>query len=325
VSTLPLTCDQLLSAATVTGLFATPVSLRQDQDASPGSFIEVAARQAGGLHCVWGGGTGTDNGYDSTVVLSVIPNGVADYGANSWTTVDGPDVVVDTAGDHSRYSCDAPNAQFLCKAELLVGQYWVSMRYANGADPAPSAGTPAALLQGVLERLTTAIRSASSPRAAFHAPANAWSGSGFCAADGLGRVRAAFGAPALASRALQFEGPYDAQLIAVGRSPLTQCGWGIPNGEGSSVTGVDVEVIPGAAWALREQLAKPPSDYYYGTQQPTTIARATAATIACNSIDCEAFLSVDSSWVDISVEGGGTNPAATTTQIAALLAATPRA
>src|SRR5690348_55255 len=63
-SAIPAGCAQLLPTATAAGAFpaASGILPRQTESTPPQDVIQVAARQVGGLHCLWGGTNREDNG-----------------------------------------------------------------------------------------------------------------------------------------------------------------------------------------------------------------------------------------------------------------------
>jgi len=193
--TLPLSCAQLLPASQVTSMFGTPVSLRIDERRAPGSMVDVATQQVGGMQCVWGGQTRTDNGYDDTIELTVLPAGASDYANFAPPTVSTNGAAIDTAGDHSESSCQSSGDTFSCSAQLLVGQYWVTIIYTNSDGAGPPRAAASALLQTSLQQLATSIRAAGSPRPPFVPSSSAWSGAALCGAGSEANVQAAFGSP----------------------------------------------------------------------------------------------------------------------------------
>ena len=301
-------------------MFGTPVSLRIDERRAPGSMVDVATQQVGGMQCVWGGQTRTDNGYDDTIELTVLPAGASDYANFGPPTVSTNGAAIDTAGDHSGSSCQSSGDTFSCSAQLLVGQYWVTIIYTNSDGAGPPRAAASALLQTSLQQLATSIRAAGSPRPPFVPSSSAWSGAALCGAGSEANVQAAFGSPLTQSQASY--PPYGITSVAASRASGTQCAWATQKG-GSGATQVDVAIVPGGGWALPAELTDPPSDYYFGAKKSVRIAGATGAMIACNSVDCEAFLSVDSNWLSIAVSSPG-DATTVSGQIAALLAVTPR-
>jgi hypothetical protein len=315
-SAIPATCAQLLPTATAVGAFpaASGIALRESESTAPQSSIEVAARQAGGLHCLWGGTDREDNGYDDFISLDVLGDAADAYHGNvSPTSGD----EVNTFGTASDLLCQG-DPQFFCFAQVLIGTTWVELDYNSlGGDGEPASGSLGrfhTLLTGVVAR----VQGAGADRPLWTPPAG-WDGAALCTDAALTRVRAATGHADLDVTDYSMEGPANAATGALARIGYEQCGWGRDAPSGLSLFGI--QFIPGGAWAIGQELAQPPS-FYYGTLAPVSIAGATSALALCNEESCQADLAVAGSWMSVQADGVS-DINELTHDIAALLAATP--
>jgi hypothetical protein len=321
---LAASCSQLVPASVIDGSF--PASLgvmaREDESSAPNDQVEVSLQQAGGLRCVWGGATRTDNGYDNGLQVDVLPNAVSDYNAEADSLVQDP-ALVDSVGDHSRSVCNG-GEQFACSGEVIVNGYWVSVDFHSNDGAATASTSATERLATILSTIVTAVRAAGPPRILWAPPAGFWNGSSLCTpdSDAEARARTAFHQPALASGDFSIEGPFDAATTSFGRVGIVSCGWSASPTPTSGLTDASVFVVPGGAWALAKQLVEHPRDYYFGEKLTVTIAGASSALAACNSTDCEVYASVSGSWLSVDLTGVGDAPTASA-DVAALLASAP--
>jgi hypothetical protein len=315
-SAIPAGCARLLPTATAVGAFpaASGIAVRVSETSAPDGLIEVSAKQAGGLHCVWGGTNRTDNGYDDMITLDVLTDAADAFHSN---VVPNTGDEVNTFGTASDLFCQG-DPQFGCYGQVLVGTTWFELDYVSlGGEGEPASGAIGrfhTLLTGVV----TAIQGAGPSRSLWTPPA-AWDGASLCADDELARARTATGAADLQDGDFSIEGPLTASSAALARVTIQSCGWA--RDASSGVTSFGVQFVQGGAWAVTQELADPPS-YYNGTLAPVTIPGATSALAVCNDAICEADLAVAGSWMSVQVDGLD-SVAALVHDISALLAATP--
>ena len=72
--TLPLACGDFFSERAASDLLFLPVTLKVSETAVRSTFV-AAALQGGATRCIWGADDKTDNGWDQTIVLEVLPDG----------------------------------------------------------------------------------------------------------------------------------------------------------------------------------------------------------------------------------------------------------
>jgi len=315
-SAIPATCAQLLPTATAVAAFpaASAIAVRESESTPPQDAIQVAARQAGGLHCLWGGSERQDNGYVDVITLDVISDAAGDYHDN---VVPNTGDEVNTFGTASDVSCQG-DPQFFCVGQVLVGTTWVELDYDSlGGEGEPASGSLQrfhSLLGGVVSR----AQAAGADRSLWSPPAG-WNGAALCTDAALARVRTATGHADLEQTDYSMEGPATAGSAGLARVGFDQCGWAREASSGLTLFGV--QFVPGGAWAIAQELAQPPS-FYYGTLAPVSIPGATAALALCNDAACQADLAVAGTWISVQADGAS-SMAELTHDIAALLAATP--
>lgn len=315
-SAIPATCAQLLATATAVAAFpaVSGIAVRESESTSPRDAIQVAARQAGGLHCLWGGSERQDNGYVDAITLDVISDAAGDYHDN---VVPNTGDEVNTFGTASDVSCQG-DPQFFCVAQVLVGTRWFELDYDSlGGEGEPATGSLQrfhALLAGVVTR----VQAAGADRSLWSPPAG-WDGAALCTDAALARVRTATGHADLEQTDYSMEGPATAGSAGLARVGFDQCGWARQASSGLTLFGV--QFVPGGAWAIAQELAQPPS-LYDGTLAPVSIPGATSALAVCNDAACQADLAVAGTWISVQADGVS-NLAELMDDIAALLAATP--
>jgi hypothetical protein len=294
---------------------ASAIALRESESTAPHDAIQVGARQAGGLHCLWGGTERQDNGYVDFISLDVLSDAADAFHGNVSPTAGDE---VNTFGTASDLLCQG-DPQFFCFAQVLIGTTWIELDYNSlGGDGEPVSGSLGrfhTLLTGVVAR----IQGAGLNRPLWTPPAG-WDGAALCTDAAVTRVRAATGHADLEQTDYSMEGPQTAATGALTRIGYQQCGWArdAPSG---GLTLFGIQFVQGGAWALAQELAQPPS-FYYGTLAPVSIAGATSALALCNEEDCQADLAVAGSWMTVQAEGVSSLDELTH-DIAALLAATP--
>jgi hypothetical protein len=307
----------LLPTATAVGAFpaASGIAVRASETTAPDGVIEVGAKQAGGLHCLWGGTDRTDNGYDNMITLDVLSDAAEAYHDNVVPNTGDKVNIVGTASD---VFCEG-DPRFECYAQVLVGTTWFELDYGSlGGEGEPASGSLArftTLLAGVVSGIQAA-----GPSRSLWTPPDAWDGAALCADDELARVRTATGIHDLQVGDYSLEGPLTASSAGLTRLTVLSCGW--VRDASSGLSGFGVQFVKGGAWALTQEQAAPPS-YYDGTLAAVTIPGADSALAVCNGAVCQADLAVDGSWMTVEVDGLDSLDQLVH-DIGALLAATPR-
>jgi hypothetical protein len=273
-----------------------PIQLRVAETTLRGAR-DIAGLQSGLLSCVWGGESKTDNSWDQTIVLSVLPHAAADYDAGVMQVDDG--AVVYTVGDLSEYLCQgADEYQSRCTANLLTDGYWVQLAVnSGGSNDGRTLGSAEAGMRTLLDSLFAAVSGASAQRPDWVAP-GVGSGGAFCTDPAsTGTVQGAFSNPALAPRDYTSPPPYGAATVAQQRAGLAACGWS--DGAGA---GVDVTVVPGGGWAFPALLASPPQvSYDLPPLEAASVPGTDSALAVCGESGyCYAIVSVGGSAVAVS-------------------------
>ena len=256
---LEKTCDNLFSAATITALVDTPVTLQSDQASAPADLEEIAARQRGTLACVWGGTNRTDGGYDQGLTLYVASDGAAGYATNiPLIEADSPPTAENTAGDKSEYQCEA-TSDFQCSANMLVGTFWVSAYLQNLGGSTITADVANTRIQQVLTTVATAL-TATKEDVAWKPPKSTLPA--FCSdPNSIATLDSVLGGTALTPSSNE-QGGLDAQSVAQSGANYALCGWQAPDG-GEAGTGhftyIDIGMLRGGAWALADLTSAPTS------------------------------------------------------------------
>jgi hypothetical protein len=314
-SSLPLACADVLPLATAVGAFpaSSGVSLQTSEASAPDGLFEVSAKQAGGLHCVWGGTQQQDGAPTDRITFDEIGAAAADYHDN---VVPDTTETVNAFGTASASSCQG-DPQFFCHAQVLVGPRWFELDYDSlGGEGEPSSGSTArfnTLVTGVTNR----VQAAGADRTLW-TPPSGWNGANLCEDAATARVRTVTGVTGMDFADASIEGPATAQTIALSRTGLQSCAWS--NGAADPI-GFSLQFVPGGAWAAAQELVHPPS-HYDGTLAPVTIAGATSALGVCNDAYCRADMAVGAGWLSVQIDGLD-SLAQLTHEVAALLAATP--
>src|SRR5580698_2617615 len=99
---VPVTCASLFTPAVSSTLVGVPVTARQDETTAPIELTTIAARQAGELHCLWGGQDTQDGGFVAQLAVDIAPDALAGFTANLPTIEsESPPTAQNTAGDKS--------------------------------------------------------------------------------------------------------------------------------------------------------------------------------------------------------------------------------
>ncbi|MCC6855427.1 MAG: hypothetical protein IT189_05130 [Microbacteriaceae bacterium] len=266
--TLPLTCGDFFSDQAASDLLFLPVTLKVPETAVRSTFI-AAALQAGATRCIWGAYDKTDNGWDQTIVLEVLPDGAQAFDTNVWQVDDGA-IVYPDGSTTSEYLCASVEPTYAgCFANVLVDGYWAHVYVqTGGTDMSLTREAVEVSLRAIVDTVNAAISGAGSPRPGWIVPSGVLAG-GICAGLNLGD-NSTVGS------------------IAAGRSGMLQC----------TVGGNSVSVLPGGAWALAPILANGQPNYSVSSLEQIEVAGADAAAWGCGD-GCYAFFSIGGSLVSL--------------------------
>lgn len=268
--TLPLTCDELVPRADAQAAVGYPVELRE-REGDIASPVSIAALQAGILSCVWGGEDRTDNSYDQTLTIDVLPDAVQAWDVGVWQIDDGA-VVYPDGSTTSEYLCQqvfdggTVGAVAYCDGNVLVGGYWARFHVqALVADDAAAA----AVMRGLLDSLAARLADAGPATPAWVPPAGALTGAACAPWPGPEYVSSP-------------------EFVAAARAGMRRC-----DGE------VQVAVIPAGAWAVPLIDGRRPS--YSITLAPVEVPGTDAAQAGCGD-GCMAIVAVHGSALALSAD-----------------------
>jgi len=266
--TLPLTCGDFFSEQAASDLLFLPVTLKVPETAVP-SIVVAAGLQAGATRCIWGADDKTDNGWDQTIVLEVLPDGAEAFDINVWQVDDGA-IVYPEGSTTSEYLCTSAEATYAgCFANVLVDGYWAHVYVqTGGADMSLTRDAVEASLRTIVDSVTAAISGAGAARPNWIVPSGVLAG-GICAGQGIGDN------PAIG-------------FIAAGRAGVVHC----------TVDVNSVSVLPGGAWALAPILANGQPTYSVRSLEQIEVVGADAAAWGCGD-GCYAFFSLGGSLVSL--------------------------
>lgn len=265
--TLPLTCADLLTDAEASEILQYDVTLKVDETTIYSAW-HIGAYQLGMTSCQWGAENKTDNGWDQTVELDILPNADADWQVGVWQVDDGA-VVYPEGSETSEYLCQPVDRYSGCTANVLVDGYWAQAHtYTYGLSEGRTDDSAAASMRTLLDLLATRIAGAGAPREAWVAPAGALRGS-FCDDP----VETFVSYPA---------------SVAMARAGLVYC-------EGPDDWSVSIQ--PGGAWAI-PHLAGQDFSYELRGAQATTLQGTDGGVWACGA-GCEAVYAVNGSAVSL--------------------------
>lgn len=263
--TLPITCADVFSDSAASDLIYSAISLKIDQ-ATVRNIYEASGLQAGLFQCIWGGQNKTDNSWDQTIGLDVLPNATAAFDAGVWQVDDGA-VVYPDGSTTSEYLCTQVGANYAqCFANVLLNGYWAHawVSTGDGDEPLTQDGMEASM-RAIVDRLTAVIGSAGKPRVPWIVPSHALTGA-FCAGQPINGT------------------------VATQRTGALGCDY---------APSINVGILPGGAWAVASVQAngKMPN-WSVSTFEPTPVAGADLALWGCGD-GCYALLSVGGSAVSI--------------------------
>jgi hypothetical protein len=253
-------------------LTGAPVTLKEGE-----SFVNnlraIALRQVGALSCTWGGEGRTDNSYNQTVDLTILPDADAAFDQGVWQVDDGA-IVYPDGSTTSEYRCQPLFGDVAyCTANVLLNGYWAQawVQADNQTDESITAG-----MRSLVDTLTTRIGAAGVPRPAWVVPEGSLTGA-YC--DQPVDVGSS---------------PYPASAVGLVRSGAFAC---------TSPEGADVTILPGGGWGV--PLAQGTRPYYSVSEfAPFDILGADYALWGCGD-GCAALVSVGGSAVSITTQYDG--------------------
>jgi hypothetical protein len=272
--TLPITCADAFSDSAASALIYSPITLKIDQN-TVRNVYEASGLQSGLFHCIWGGQNKTDNSWDQSIDLDILPNAAAAFDGGVWQVNDGA-VVYPDGSTTSEYLCDYVDTNYAqCFANVLVGGYWAhaTARTGDSGVQLTQAGMEASM-RSIVDRLTAVLTSAGKGRDSWVPPSYTLTGA-ICAGQPLNGG---------------FAGPVPAEAVATQRSGALGCSYS---------QAVNLGILPGGAWAVASvQASGKMPNWSVSTFEPTPVAGADLALWGCGD-GCYALLSVGGSAVSI--------------------------
>ena len=266
--TLPLACGDLFTEETASELLFLPVTLKVSE-ATVRNVSAAASLQAGATRCTWGADDMTDNSWDQTLDVSVLPDGAQAFDTNVWQVDDGA-IVYPEGSTTSEYLCPFVDASYAqCFANVLVDGFWArAWVQTGGSGLSLTREAVEANLRTIVDSMTMAISGAGPARPAWVMPSGVLAG-GICAGQASGDNSTI-------------------DSVAAGRSGLLRCTVGEDN----------VSVLPGGAWAFAPLLADDRPSYSIRDLEAIDVAGADAAAWDCGD-GCYAVFSIGGSLVSL--------------------------
>jgi hypothetical protein len=279
-------CATAIPAEAFVGFFGTDALADTGHVEPPVDPAVIALRQAGGIACAWTDDRTVDNqAYPVGLHVSVLPDGAKGY--DQWISVfiNRPPGIDDAAGDDSFQWC----AHGSCGFEMLVGTAWV-----RGVLVRESGDMDAAAITPLMEALATAVDAGGPER--LPVLADSPLGWGFCE-PGDATVSTLQNAWGLDD--IEILHSDEAGSTAGDRIGAHFCH--VVDADGNAVV---ARLIPGAAWAVDEILADPPSStVYQGVYAPVSLPRFGTAAVVCGDDGCKAFLPVGDDVLVVQTSG----------------------
>jgi len=317
-SRVPISCADLVDPATVSAIAGPTAKVDQDERTAPTDIPSIAELQFGAQSCVWDGLGATSGSY---LQVDVAPDSkVAFQGRFAAIMADQtagthPTATENVAGDQSGYWCadnlDALGADSnlpICEADMLVGNYWVSLTVNTVAGL-----TRLQLTSGLASAMTEIARklmAAGDAAAQWTPPAT--TPPAFCQdTNSTSQVRSITGDPSLAPQAPSALAVFPSTIGLVGVE--ARCDWIGTTG------GIDIDLLAGGSWAFPGFTPVAPGDLVIqGPYASASIPGTTAALLACDSDSCNAYLEIGTTVAHINTSVG---LAASKTQLAAFAGA----
>jgi hypothetical protein len=316
---VPLNCGDLFSTTEVQALTGAPAPIDADESTAPSYLEALAARQFGLLECRWdGAGTGDNMSYAARLSVEIAPDASASFdkffAADMASTFEQHTAPVEnSAGDRSGYWCVTDVSQNSgglgpdCRAEMLLGSYWVSIRL-NEANPVAEAGA-SATMRSALGTVATKLRAAGhAKRAWIGSPAKA---PAFCTSSAsTTQVQTIFTDPGLTivrDNNVVTPGAFQVPQFA---ETYSTCSWQETSGNvGHGI--IYVSLLAGASWAFPGFKPTEPSDSITAdsSYQPIAVAGASFAQETCPLVRetggtaCDAYLLTGGTVVQVLFDG----------------------
>lgn len=274
---LGLTCADLFDVATVQAQLSEPVTVKTDENSVLSNWDDVNFAQQGGLHCAWGGQTGTDQFSDVGYELWIRPDAQADF--DTWlqsgqATLDGQ--CFDTG--------------FPCHQAYSFEGNWIRTYMSDAADSPGDPSVRYAALNNVIDEKIAGL-----PAAAPWVPPA--SGTDLCAEPA---------ATERASQALQRDAetlvgpqfPPDLSITTTGGTAIT-CGY---YDYETFAQYLEVRQVQGGGWVFAAMTTDAPETFLVGPMFATPIEGADVAYIACGE-HCAALLKIGDDFVQLDTGG----------------------
>jgi hypothetical protein len=307
-SRVPLGCADLLGAGSLTAIAGKAPHVYHNESTAPTNIADIAQDQYGALDCNWFQEDTTITGAELQVDIapdarSAFKSNFAAIMANQSLSMH-PTASENVAGDQSGFWCandvDALGADAnlaICDGELLVSGYWVSVEVdtVHGLSRAQLvADVPAAM-----KDIATRLEAAGSAPAQWVAPAS--TPPGFCTAStSTATVRSIFADSTFVASTTPSAGGTASTIGLVG--PYAACNW-----TSKSYGYLQVRLLAGGAWAFPAFAPAPIGDSPITAQDYSalTVAGTTSAIGACVSGECDTFLAIGSSAVEVAYDDPG--------------------
>lgn len=211
---LPLACSDLFTDDAASSIVGAPVDLKVGDGRLRNDAV-AAALQGGVLSCIWGGEGTTDNAWNESITLDVLPDADADFDTGVWQVDDGAVVYPD--GQLSEYLCSGYPGLATCSANVLVDGYWAKAIVSSQTANAPQMMT-------LIDRLREQLAGAGPARQEWAPPTDVLQG--------------AYCGPQPAPEQYELSSPAD---IGARRAGEVTC---------QPSEGWIVSVLPGGAWSV---------------------------------------------------------------------------
>jgi hypothetical protein len=307
-SRVPLGCADLLGASSLTAIAGNAPHVYHDESTVPGNIADIAQDQYGTLNCNWFQEDSRITGADLTV--NIAPDAQSAFGSSfaaimaDQSPSTHPTATENIAGDQSGFWCandvDALGADAnlaICDGELLVSGYWVSVEVDTVAGL--SRAQLVAAVPTAMKDIATRIEAAGSAPAQWVAPAN--TPPGFCTTStSTAAVRSIFADPTFVPSTTPSAGGTASTIGLVG--PYAACNW-----TSESYGYLQVRLLAGGSWAFPSFAPAPIGETPITAQDYSalTVAGTTSAKGACVSGECDAFLAIGSSAVEVAYNDPG--------------------
>lgn len=287
---LSLSCADLFAAGAVQSHLASPVAVKVDETHFAPLIQDIAVLQAGGTECTWGGTDRTDGGYDTGVVLAILPDAASEFASRALPT---GALVRGAVGADSSFQCvSGGSSGDQCTGDALAGGYWIEFSVSD-SDGIPGAGS--STTQAIVKPIVAAIAAAGGTVSDWARPARTFDGAAFCSDSGASaRISAAVGETLVPGPPFQSSG---VRAAAQTREKMANCTWASASDPTSNII---ISTLPAGSWATSALLAAPPSWTLIGVPTAFTVPNSDAALHGCGD-HCEALVSSHGSLVSFSI------------------------